>query len=103
MLGARFAHAGSQGTKSKWISWILLQCGHLICLLLTVVAFIWRLYNEGEGFNYGGLVAAKPRQFGSWPKSGSGGTGLCSASLPFPIILVGLREYLTRLLFFGRE
>jgi hypothetical protein len=34
---------------------------------------------------------------------GAQGLGLRSASFLFPIILVGFREYLTRLLFFGRE
>ena|SRR5258707_11358063 len=37
--------AGLSGTTSKWISWGVLQCGHLIGFRLTVVAPIFAFYH----------------------------------------------------------
>ena len=46
--------AGLSGTASKWTSCSFWQCGHVICLRLTVVAFIYGFYHApGCGFGQG--------------------------------------------------
>src|ERR1700686_3191674 len=41
----RITKAGLSGTASRWISCSFRQCGHVICLRLTVVASIYGFYH----------------------------------------------------------
>jgi len=81
----RITKAGLSGTASRWISCSFRQCGHVICLRLTVVASIHQFYHapgcdfgqEISGVFYSGkfpvvpLCAGWPRSLRTWTRQSS--------------------------------